>query len=530
MARSWHKHALLDRVWQEALACRAQTGRRSVRDFAAALYWRRQGVSRRQGRLCDAARLMQHRGEPLRDIRALESALVDAADWGNVVAARVALDGGADPNCRGSVSPCDSALHYAAGRGRLACVQLLLDRGATVDSLNDEGKTPLHRAVSNEHPACARLLLSHGAAVDAMDSLGWRPMHHAAHAGNLTCLRLVLDERSAAVNAVTHSDSGGDTPLHCAAAHGFSECAQLLLDHGADVNAVRASDGWTPLHMNARNGSLPCLQLLLARGAATDCKAHDSQTPLHLTAQEGHRDCMRSLLEHGAAIDSRCSGSTALHYSAFCGHLECTLLLLDSGAAIGVLDYDGDTPLSCAAIMSLEEAGQNALECARLLLARGAALDDESSSALVSCVTAMRARDIAFLLLWRGVHVPSPYLDEAVEEGATENLLLDLTLTEWQSGGLRCWRRDVHALFPAAVRADVAATLLATLGSFDDGSAGADDAPRAARQQNPLLTLRQQHVLDMVFTALLLAHMGGPAAVANPAPPAAQPESSGDDE
>ena len=110
-------------------------------------------------------------------------------------------------------------------------------------------------------------------------------------------------------------------------------------------------------------------------------------------------------------------------------------------------------------------------------------------------------------------------------------------LDAWQDGGLRCWTLDAHAFFPAAFRADVAATLLATLGSGDDGddSAADDDAPAggaAARQRlgdspglaasvlapvagaraspNPLRALQNEHVLDALFQALLTLHMGGP--------------------
>lgn len=483
---------------------------------------------------------MQQRGEPVRSTRALESALVDAADMGNVAAARAALDGGAEPDCRGNASPRDRPLHYAAARGRLACVQLLLDRGAAVDGLNDDDVTPLIRAVSNDHVACARLLLSRGAAVDPADALGWRPLHHAAASGSLACLRLLLDERSGAVNTLTNVDAGGDTPLHLAVAYGFVDCAQLLLDHGALVDVLRSDDNRTPL-TSASSGSTPCLQLLLARGAVADSEANDGITPLHLVAEEGHHENMRLLLHHGASINFVCNhGLTALHYAVINGNCECTQVLLDGGAAVGITDEDGETPLGCAATCVLADEREYSLECTRLLLKHGATLDDRSSAAFAACASERHERELAFLLLWRGVHVPSPDLDEMIEEDAAENLLLDLTLVEWQRGGLRCWRHEVNPLFPAAVRADVASTLLATLGSLDARSADAGDARHRsgggacgqalgaspAVRQNPLLMLRQQHVLDMVFTALLIAHMGGPAAVANPAPPdaAAQPQ------
>ncbi len=108
-------------------------------------------------------------------------------------------------------------------------------------------------------------------------------------------------------------------------------------------------------------------------------------------------------------------------------------------------------------------------------------------------------------------------------------------LDAWRGGGLRAWRREAHALFPAAFRADVAAALLATLGSHGAAAIAAGPAASSAvavscgtrQQRNPLRMLRDLHLLDAVFQALLLAHMGGAAAVqqapleCEPAPPPA---------
>ncbi len=474
----------------------------------------------------------------MRSTRALELALVSAAKSGNLVAARAALDGGADPNCRSLAPPRDSALHFAAAWGRLACVQLLLERGAAVDSLNDDGVTPLLCAASyqdDRQAACARLLLSHGAAIDAADPIGARPLHRAASSGNLECLRLLLERSSAsAVNAFTNAypflNAGGDTPLHCAVAQCFPECVELLLEHGALVDAVRAGDdGWTPLHVSAHKGCTDCGQLLLAYDAATDLKSHDGHTALHRAVLEHHHNSVGLLLDHNASTDCfDAEGRAALHNAVRDNKHICTEMLLDSGASVDLTSTLGETPLYCAALCA--QANDLGLDCAWLLLNRGAALDHHSSRNLASCASKRPDRELAFLLLWRGVHVPAPNLDEANEEGAAEQLLLKLTLAEWQRGGLRVWSRPVHDLLPAAVRADVASALLATLGSLDDGSDNADDSRQrygAASDQaldssrggqpNPLRTLRQQHVLDNVFTVLLVAHMGRPATAPPPA-------------
>ena len=89
-------------------------------------------------------------------------------------------------------------------------------------------------------------------------------------------------------------------------------------------------------------------------------------------------------------------------------------------------------------------------------------------------------------------------------------------LAAWARGELRTWRCEQHALFPAAIRADIASTLLATLGSMDgrgdaDADAGAVARPRRGAE-NPLRLLASHMLLDSIFHALLIAHMGCPPA------------------
>ena len=44
----------------------------------------------------------------------------------------------------------DSALHYAAEKGKIEAVKVLLKHGATIDLKNDDGKTPLDLAYKQE--------------------------------------------------------------------------------------------------------------------------------------------------------------------------------------------------------------------------------------------------------------------------------------------------------------------------------------------------------------------------------------------
>ena len=207
--------------------------------------------------------------------------------------------------------------------------------------------------------------------------------------------------------------------------------------------------------MSAANGREHSLRLLLARGAAVDSESTIDRTPLHCAAEKGHHECARVLLEHGAAVNCLSVGEFApLHFAAAFGYFECVRLLLNSGAALQIVDEDGDSPLRCAA--RYHRDGEQ-LDCARLLLSRGAALEADVTPLLAENAADQLNRHLAFALLWRGAAVPAPEeLYEGDEEDAAEHLLFQITLAEWQSGRLRAWRSDTHALFPPEFRADVA--------------------------------------------------------------------------
>ncbi len=89
--------------------------------------------------------------------------LLDAARRGDLEEAKAQLDAGVDVNTGNRYG--STALFFAAEKGDVAMVELLLERGARVD-LKDTfyEMTALSRALSGDHIAVVRLLLSKGAA------------------------------------------------------------------------------------------------------------------------------------------------------------------------------------------------------------------------------------------------------------------------------------------------------------------------------------------------------------------------------
>jgi HEAT repeat protein len=72
-----------------------------------------------------------------------------------------------------------TALHAAAGVGRLRAVEALVKAKAALNIQNTAGRTPLHEAIRGGHHAIVKLLLESGADPNLRDMNGKSPLNHA---------------------------------------------------------------------------------------------------------------------------------------------------------------------------------------------------------------------------------------------------------------------------------------------------------------------------------------------------------------
>jgi F-type H+-transporting ATPase subunit beta len=119
------------------------------------------------------------------------TALHWAAGIGDLELSNFLLDQGANLEAhKRSKTP----LHIASLMRQADIVNLLITRGAGVNSQTAEGHTPLHFAVMRNHPEIAGILLEHGAKPEIADNNGRTPADWAAIKGNRDMLALLVTQ------------------------------------------------------------------------------------------------------------------------------------------------------------------------------------------------------------------------------------------------------------------------------------------------------------------------------------------------
>lgn len=352
-----------------------------------------------------------------------------------------------------------SALHVAAVHGRAKIARLLVDAGASTETVTSGDRlTPLRLAVDNGHTLTTQALLDAGANMAARDLVDHAtPLHAAAEAGH-TSLVIELVRRGANLEARAVS---GQTPLRWALSLGRAGSATALLESGADPDAPDRR-GACCLHavaaMKPEEGidspcsrSVPALapspswspaalaELLLSAGADPNrgrCPNRSSAPDDHVCAHGSGGDGSGSAISDSGSDGSSGGtgdgvsdgkrggggqasvGETPLHVAARESSVQVAEILLRNGAdpnARTCAEERGLSPLHCAAA----PGGDTRRSIMQVLLRAGADVNATSGDGLttplrLSCMNAA-AGCVEELLRWGADDVtrsarPSPGL------------------------------------------------------------------------------------------------------------------------
>ncbi|KAK3315758.1 ankyrin repeat-containing domain protein [Apodospora peruviana] len=276
-----------------------------------------------------------------------ETPLMTAVNAGHIPIVEVLLSQGADVNAS-RASDRWTPLHFATAHchkkgADLLLSQLLINRGAAVNTGNDEGLPPLFFAIIKERAPMVRFLVSVGADINARDRSGQSMLCLAVKYASENMVRLLL-ELGAKFDV---RNTIGKTELGYAIKQGRENVARMLLDKGANGNN-RDQFQMTPLFYAARNGRVDMMELLLEQRPGTDFDARDvfRMTPLAHAALSARFEAVMFLLRKGANIDNANKGArTLLCVAASKGREGVVRWLLErwaNHARVALLERVGD--------------------------------------------------------------------------------------------------------------------------------------------------------------------------------------------
>ena len=139
-------------------------------------------------------------------------------------------------------------LHYAAHKGNLEAIRVLLRAGANVNAGDRSGMTPLMRAIEGRHERAAWVLLGGGARPLATDHNGMDSAAWAARSRMAKLLPVLLEGRD-----VDATDKRGMTALGHAAKSNRVSAGLYLLERGAQP-CLKDLNGVSPLDRALKGG------------------------------------------------------------------------------------------------------------------------------------------------------------------------------------------------------------------------------------------------------------------------------------
>jgi ankyrin repeat protein len=278
-------------------------------------------------------------------------------------------------------------LHMACRAGCAELLEPLFWRGASLDAIDDEFRTPLDCALGSGDMDTARFILALGSdlnmrfACEAWDTgrqdFVTMLVEHGVNVnqkdiGECTLLTWAVGEES--LEKVRFVLSLGADPdiahpignviEHCKFSKCCGDCAHeemvcLLIEEGADP-WVQNRSGRTTLHYAAIKASVRLFRAALDRlfsPLVLDTKDGGGNTALHYAVRNSsekpqHRnlEVVSMLLDSGVDVNvQNLVYESALMIAVCTGNDEYVKLLLDAGASVKPTDYDGNSALSDAA-------------------------------------------------------------------------------------------------------------------------------------------------------------------------------------
>ncbi|XP_076061926.1 integrin linked kinase isoform X2 [Oratosquilla oratoria] len=146
-----------------------------------------------------------------------------------------------------------SLLHWAAKEGHMSIVEMLVSRGARINSTNLGDDTPLHLGAAHGHRDIVNYLLRHKADLNFVNEHGNTPLHYACFWG----YALIAEDLVQAGALVSIANKYGDVPLDKCRGAMAKKLHTMAVDMGQNLEKVAFKDqSWLGLKTRSRDATL----------------------------------------------------------------------------------------------------------------------------------------------------------------------------------------------------------------------------------------------------------------------------------
>ncbi|GAB4541202.1 MAG: hypothetical protein Tsb0014_32910 [Pleurocapsa sp.] len=331
------------------------------------------------------------------------------------------LENGGDPNLNIVNSAEESNLLFCfLAQQDFSTVEMLLDRGAEIESKNSQGYTPLLYVLSNSkkhkdnnfaNQTIAKLLINRGANVEIRDERGKNPLILALSNGYPEVAKLLVAKGSKA-NLDYAPDQ--NSSLLLALSQNYREITKLLILKGANVNITDRQEK-TPLFTAVAQSDREIIELLIARGANLNHRDRKGRTVLFEAVARGDRELVAYLLEQGVELNVKDNNNRNALFEAVShrDRQQIVELLIEKGIDVNTQDIHQNTSLLIALFNKYIELGT-----IELLLSNEAQVNKVNQNKMTPLLTALSTNyrqnideQILKVLLENGADVNTPNLN-----------------------------------------------------------------------------------------------------------------------
>lgn len=266
----------------------------------------------------------------------------------------------------------ENAFFFAAQGTRgydnpIAVYQYLQSLGLQANAVSKDGNSPLHRlALTNEDPAIITFFLSAGAKVDQKDAYGNTPFLNAASRNTLEIVQLLSEN----LTDFNRANKKGQTALMLALENNNPEVVEFLIQKGSNISTKDVSGNTLSFYLmesfdakNPENFDAK-LKILQKKGIQLNEPQADGNTLYHIAATANNLALAKRLNDFQIPINKKNNaGYTALHLAAMKAENDLLLRYFISIGADKTATTDfGETPFDLARENEVLQKQQVSLE------------------------------------------------------------------------------------------------------------------------------------------------------------------------